>query len=107
MLPGEEKVFTFSFRSVKPGVFNEEWELITDPPLNDALPVVQISAHSLEDETDLDDLANFDLQIEQAVNKRQFEEIFDDLIERVKTPIPPLPDMNDPSVFKHMFELQN
>ena len=60
MLPGEEKVFTFSFWSVKPGVFNEEWELITDPPLNDALPVVALSGDALEDETDLEELARFD-----------------------------------------------
>jgi len=57
MLPGEEKVFTFSFWSEKPGIYNEEWELITDPPLKDALPVVCISGNSLEDEQDLDLLA--------------------------------------------------
>jgi len=70
MLPGEEKVFTFSFWSVQPGIFNEEWELISDPPLNDALPVVQISGDALEDETDLEELAQFDWEIEAAVNKR-------------------------------------
>jgi len=29
-----------------------------------------------------------------------YDEIWIDLLERVKTPVPPLPDMNDPDVFK-------
>ena len=100
-------MFTFSFRSVKPGIFNEEWELITDPPLNDALPVVALSGDALEDETDLEELAKFDQEIEAAINKRTYEEIWDDMLERVKTPVPPLPDMEDPTVFREQFEAQN
>jgi len=36
-----------------------------------------------------------------------YEEIFEEMIERVKTPIPPLPEMSSPEVFKEMFELKN
>lgn len=36
-----------------------------------------------------------------------YEEIFDDIVDRVQTPTPPLPDMNDPEVFKNQFELKN
>jgi hypothetical protein len=31
--PGESKIFTFSFASEKVGMFNEEWELWTEPLL--------------------------------------------------------------------------
>jgi hypothetical protein len=42
--PGESKTFTFSFRSAdKPGMFFEEWELITDPHMLQALPVIYLS----------------------------------------------------------------
>ena len=60
LLPNEEKVFTFSFRSVRPGMYNEEWELLTEPPLNQQLPVLSISGTAIEDETDLEELAAFD-----------------------------------------------
>ena len=29
--PGEAKTFIFSFKSEKPGMFNEEWELLMEP----------------------------------------------------------------------------
>lgn len=42
--PGESKTFTFSFRSAdKPGMFFEEWELITDPHLLQPLPMIYLS----------------------------------------------------------------
>lgn len=31
--PGESKTFTFSFRSTTPGMYFEEWELLTEPLL--------------------------------------------------------------------------
>ena len=37
--PGEQKTFTFSFRSAEtPGMYFEEWELLTDPQLLQGLP---------------------------------------------------------------------
>ena len=42
--PGESKTFTFSFRSAEtPGMYFEEWELLTDPQLLVALPLVYLS----------------------------------------------------------------
>jgi hypothetical protein len=42
--PGESKTFTFSFRSAeKPGMFFEEWELITDPKMLTPLPTIYLS----------------------------------------------------------------
>lgn len=31
LLPQESKTFTFSFRSEKPGMYFEEWEILTEP----------------------------------------------------------------------------
>lgn len=40
----ESKTFTFSFRSSdKPGMFFEEWELITDPQTVTKLPLFYLS----------------------------------------------------------------
>lgn len=41
--PGESKSFTFSFKSEKVGMFNEEWELMTEPALLHSLPVLSLS----------------------------------------------------------------
>ena len=42
--PMESKTFTFSFRSAdKPGMFFEEWELITDPQTYHKLPSFYLS----------------------------------------------------------------
>jgi hypothetical protein len=45
--PGESKIFTFSFRSERAGMFFEEWELLTEPLLIKALPVVNLSGIAL------------------------------------------------------------
>ena len=41
--PGEQKTFIFSFRSTKPGMFNEEWELLTEPQLLETAPLLNLS----------------------------------------------------------------
>lgn len=46
--PGESKTFIFSFRSEKVGMFNEEWELLTEPLLMNSLPVLSLSGISLQ-----------------------------------------------------------
>lgn len=44
MKPGESKTFTFTFRSANlPGMYFEEWELLTDPSLLQALPQIYLS----------------------------------------------------------------
>ena len=43
MKPGEQKTFIFSFRSTKPGMFNEEWELLTEPQLLETAPLLNLS----------------------------------------------------------------
>lgn len=41
--PGESKTFIFSFRSEKPGMYNEEWELLTEPCLINPAPLLCLS----------------------------------------------------------------
>ena len=81
MLPGEEKVFTLSFRSTSAGMYNEEWEILTEPALNDALPVLSLSGISIEDETDMDDLAALDAELEANSHTHLFSELIDDMVD--------------------------
>ena len=48
--PGESKTFIFSFRSDKPGMFNEEWELLTEPQLLEPAPLLYISGMAIQDD---------------------------------------------------------
>jgi len=38
--PGDSKTFAFSFSSEKIGMYNEEWELWTEPLLHNQLPIL-------------------------------------------------------------------
>lgn len=47
--PGESKTFIFSFRSEsKPGMFFEEWELLSDPSLLAPLPLINLSGIAIQ-----------------------------------------------------------
>jgi hypothetical protein len=48
--PGESKTFTFSFSSEKVGMFNEEWELWTEPLLLQNLPILSLCGVSTEED---------------------------------------------------------
>ncbi len=48
--PGEQKAFNFSFKSEKTGMFNEEWELLTEPLLLNPLNNVALSGIALEED---------------------------------------------------------
>jgi hypothetical protein len=48
--PGESKSFTFSFKSEKVGMFNEEWELLTEPILLNPLSLVSLSGIATQED---------------------------------------------------------
>lgn len=48
--PGESKSFTFSFKSAKVGMFNEEWELLTEPLLQTPLSLVSLSGIATQED---------------------------------------------------------
>jgi hypothetical protein len=49
--PGESKTFNFSFKSSKIGMFNEEWELLTEPLLLTPLNSVCLSGIACEEDS--------------------------------------------------------
>lgn len=48
--PGESKTFIFSFRSEIPGIYNEEWEFLTDPELMERAPLLNLSGMATKDD---------------------------------------------------------
>jgi hypothetical protein len=107
LLPKESKTFTFSFRSTLPGIFFEEWEVITEPMCIQPLKMLTLNGISIEEETDVVEIERLDSEVAQINEKNFFSEIMDDIVDRVRSPTPPLPDMDDPEVFAKEFELKN
>ena len=48
--PGESKPFIFSFRSEVAGIFNEEWELLTEPQLLYPAPILNLSGMAVKED---------------------------------------------------------
>lgn len=107
LLPKESKTFTFSFRSTIPGMFFEEWEIITEPVCLQPLKVLTLNGISIEEETEIDELQRFDKEVGEINQNHFIDEIVDDIIDRVRTPTPPLPEMQEPTVFAKEFEEKN
>ena len=105
--PGESKTFTFSFLSDKVGMFNQEWELLTEPLLINSLPMLSLSGIAVEEDKLAKKRAEFWKEFEQNFVQRDASETLDTLIDRVKTPPKAAPDRRDPAVFSKMFEDSN
>ena len=107
LLPKESKTFTFSFRSISPGMFFEEWEIVTEPVCLQPLKLLTLNGISIEEETDVVEIERMDNEVAGINEKNFFSEIMDDIVDRVRTPTPPLPEMDQPDVFSKEFELKN
>lgn len=107
LLPKESKTFTFSFRSTVPGMFFEEWEILTEPRCLQPLKILTLNGISIEEETDLREIDRLDDEVSNINEKNYFKEIMDDIIDRVRTPTPSLPEMQETEVFAQQFELKN
>lgn len=84
--PGESKTFTFSFRSAKVGMFNEEWELLTEPLLMNSLPMLSLTGISLQTDQYADKRDQFWQQFETTFINRDARETVYDLVDRIKSP---------------------
>lgn len=108
LFPDEERTFTFSFFSEKNGVFSEDWILVTSPPIKTANLVIHLNGMCLELKDKYSDpIAVLDEGIERRSAKTMIHEMVLDLVSTIKETDPPLPDMNDPEVFKFYFLMHN
>ena len=107
LLPKETKTFTFSFRSEELGIYFEEWEVVTEPALIKPLKVLSLTGISIQDQTHIKAIENYDEEVAFVNQNRFFDEIMNDVIDRVRTPTPPLPEMETPEVFAKEFEEKN
>lgn len=93
--PGESKTFTFSFRSEKIGMFNEEWELLTEPLLMTSLPMLQLSGMALQEDQYADRRDQFWEQFDTNFVQRDARETVYQLVDRIKTPEQAVVDPKD------------
>lgn len=105
----ESKTFTFSFRSSdKPGMFFEEWELITDPHTLTKLPLFYLSGMATQNDDKRQGLIQAKLNlVEKEIRENKEKQRQLDELDQVTEPLPPKPDFRDVATFKQWFEEKN
>ena len=88
-------------------MFNEEWELLTEPLLMNSLPMLSLTGVSLQTDQYADKRDTFWQQFESTFVQRDARETVFDLVDRIKTPEQDAPDLHDPQVFAAKFEEVN
>ena len=107
MKPGESKTFTFSFISDKVGMFNEEYELLTEPLLNNSLPMLSLSGIATQEDEYAEKRQRFWEDFTDNFVQKDAAEAVETIIDRVKTPPKAEPNRRDAAVFAKMFEENN
>ena len=67
--PNESKTFIYSFRSEKPGMFNEEWELLTEPSLLEQAPLLNLSGMATKVDEYVEKVETFEKEFEMDLGK--------------------------------------
>ena len=108
IFPEEEKQFTFSFFSEKNGVFSEDWQLITSPPLKNCDLNLHLNGlvHLYIDEYS-QGISSFEQKVIKSASNTLINEFILDLIEATKESEPPRPDLRIEENFKFYFEILN
>lgn len=88
-------------------MYFEEWELITEPSLLTPLPLINLSGMATKDDEKVFERDLIEKEFEKAFRRRDAEEIFEDRVHEVRTPDKPPLDLEDPEVFKKVFEEVN
>jgi len=105
--PGEQKTFIFSFRSEKVGMFNEEWELLTEPLLLNSLPVLSLSGISLQTDLYAERRDQFWKHFDKTFMEKDAKETVYEIVHQIKPTPQEAPDLRKPEVFAATFEATN
>lgn len=93
--PGERIRFVFSFLSKITGIFNEEWQLKCEPPCLQPLPNLKLTGIANIDDELTNMRKKFEVDIKNRFSLKIATEIVEDVMEEVKTPPPPKPNLED------------
>ena len=88
-------------------MFNEEWELLTEPLLMNSVPMLSLSGIALQEDQYSDKRDKFWRQFDRRFVRRDAKETVYELVDGIKTPEQPEPDMRDPATFAKEFEEAN
>jgi hypothetical protein len=84
--PGETKTFIFSFRSEKPGIFSEEWELLTEPQLLEPVPVLNLSGMAVKEDEHVNGRQSLNERFEKELVHQASGDIVQEVVGEVRTP---------------------
>ena len=106
--PDEEREFTFSFFSEKNGVFSEEWELETTPPLQNCDLGIHLNGlvHKYEDFYS-DNINRLDKKMKDSERNTHINEFVLDLIDSIRETPSKKPNMFNQKIFAYYFKILN
>jgi len=88
-------------------MFNEEWELLTEPLLINSLPMLSLSGISLQADLYAEKRQNFWQNFEEKSVQRDARETVYKVVDGVKTPEQNQPNLREPTIFAAKFEEVN
>uniref|UniRef100_A0A7S1EDU6 MYCBP-associated protein n=1 Tax=Hemiselmis andersenii TaxID=464988 RepID=A0A7S1EDU6_HEMAN len=108
ILPGEMKLFNFTFKSDKPGVFSEEWVFEGRPDVAETQHAIALKGVcQIEDKSKVD-LELFEANLEGRQMQATVNEVVDELVDHVQTPrAKPRVLTEDPDVDRQVFIARN
>lgn len=82
------------------GIFTEEWEFVCEPPTIHRVEILKVSGHAIEVDHNRNERTEFDKGLVQHNVNKFMAEIVDDIVCEVRTPTPPLPNLEDLEICK-------
>ncbi len=89
LLPGLTKEFPFSFKSNIAGMFSEEWEIVTVPPVSENPTKLAIKAMVTEEDLLAPKRDALEAKLADQALTHGIEDMLRDIVRDVKTPPPP------------------
>lgn len=105
--PGESISFVFSFLSKIPGIFIEEYEFRCQPESLLPVPVLKLEGKAVIVDEFEQQRRKYADELRAAFIEKGIREIISDLIDSVRSPESPRPDMSDKKVALRQFEKVN
>jgi hypothetical protein len=105
--PGDSVDFFFSFISKNCGIYNEQYIFQFEPKANIEFPVLTLTGNSFVEDQMVQLRESVIRNLESIKDQQTIKEVISDLMNGVRTPDPPLPDLENPLVRKQEFETLN
>ena len=87
ILPGDTLSFPFTFKSTNPGMFNEQWQLDTQPILNGGAAIrVLLKGLATQDDLNAQKRAALERELNQRQTAQIIQSLLNEILDNVRSP---------------------